>query len=372
MKVFFTRTIYVLALALLTAIVLSAQSSSGDTDEVIKIDTQLVDVPVTVTARSGEAFKDLKASSFVLYEDGVKQNILNFSAVSEPFEVVLLLDTSGSARNDLQLIERVAAFFIDSLRPGDRVAITAFKMTGSGRELMPAVDNVIGLTSDRAKLHDALAHVATSSGTPFYDGLESIIDINFQNSAGVRSRGRRAIVALTDGVDSTSTAQFADVKNKLSAAGIVTYFIAVDTREFFEDALTGDCGTAMRFSNEQIRRYYRSIGTKNDIEKAATFCQLGEFERLAVSKHLYETADIEMDLMARSSGGGVIPVADLTEARSAFKRVSDEIGTKYTLSYSPSNEKKDGTYRKITVEVKGMPDGTAVRAREGYTAPKDK
>ena len=131
----------------------------------------------------------------------------------------------------------------------------------------------------------------------------------------------------------------------------------------------GDCQTAIRFSAAQIKRYYRSFGPKANIEKAVNFCGLGDFERLAISKKLYEIADTEMSDIARASGGRVFPVADLSEARSAFKNVADEIGTKYTLGYYPSNDKHDGTYRKIKVEMKSVPAGTLVRAREGYTAP---
>ncbi len=65
----------------------------------------------------------------------------------------------------------------------------------------------------------------------------------------------------------------------------------------------------------------------------------------------------------------MFPAADLSEARAAFKNVADEIGTKYSLGYYSSNEKRDGTYRQIKVDVKGLPAGTQVRAREGYTAP---
>ena len=65
------------------------------------------------------------------------------------------------------------------------------------------------------------------------------------------------------------------------------------------------------------------------------------------------------------------PVGDLTEARGVFRKVAEEIGTKYTLGYYPTNEKRDGTYRKIKVTVKGVPADATVRAREGYTAPRD-
>jgi VWFA-related protein len=125
----------------------------------------------------------------------------------------------------------------------------------------------------------------------------------------------------------------------------------------------------MRFSAAQIRRYYRSFKAKGStMEKAVNFCDLGDFERLAMSKRLYDIADREMEELAKSSGGKVFPVDELSEARNAFKGVAQEIGTKYTIGYAPSNEKKDGTYRKIKVEVKGIPAGAVVRAREGYTA----
>lgn len=88
-----------------------------------------------------------------------------------------------------------------------------------------------------------------------------------------------------------------------------------------------------------------------------------------MSKRLYEIADFEMNDLAKTSGGRIFPVGDLTEARVAFKSVADEIGTKYSLGYYSSNEKRDGTYRKIKVEVKGVPAGSKIRVREGYKAP---
>ena len=125
----------------------------------------------------------------------------------------------------------------------------------------------------------------------------------------------------------------------------------------------------MRFSGAQIRRYYKIFYGKSGGERVSDFCQLGDFERLDISKRLYGLADTEMNSMAKNSGGKVFPAADLSETRSAFKKVADEIGTKYSLGYYPSNEKRDGTYRKIKVELKNVPAGVTVQAREGYTAP---
>jgi VWFA-related protein len=94
-------------------------------DEVIKVETQLVDVPIVVNDKSGKPILNLKQNNFVVYEDNARQEISDFSTTTAPFEVALLLDTSGSTRNDLQLIQSAAQNFIASLRPGDRVSIIA-------------------------------------------------------------------------------------------------------------------------------------------------------------------------------------------------------------------------------------------------------
>ena len=339
-------------------------------EEVIRVDTQLVDVPVAVVSANGMPVRGLKASNFSVFEDGKKQDIVDFSTASEPFEVALLLDTSGSTRSDLRLIQSAAQYFIASLRPGDRVAIVAYETEQKDDQAFAVNQVVSPLTGDRIKLRSAIDNIKTSEGTPYYDSLLQIVEKVFHDPPREEFRGRRALVALTDGVDSSSAAAFTEAKEKLGDAGIISFLIQVDTRDYFESNLLGDCATSKHFSAAQMRRYYRTVITKGKaMEKAVNFCQLGDFERLAISRKLYEIADAEMDDLAKSSGGKVFPVADLTEARNAFKSVADEIGTKYSLGYYSSNEKRDGTYRKIKVEIKGVPQGTQVRAREGYTAP---
>ena len=343
----------------------------GDKDDVIRVDTQLVDVPIAVQSANGTPVRNLKSSDFVVYEDGKRQEIVDFSTTSAPFEVALLLDTSGSTRSDLQLIQRAAQYFITSLRPGDRVSIIAFNTDRTENQSLAVSEVLCPLTDNRNALNAAIENMKTSFGTPYYDSLLQVVERVFRDPPKEEFRGRRALVALTDGVDSTSLADFAEAKENIEKAGVISFFIKVDTREFFEESLLGDCQSATRFSVTQIRRYYKSFNSKANLEKAVTFCQLGDFERLAISKKLYELADGEMADLAKNSGGRVFPVGDLTDARSAFKSVADEIGTKYTLGYYPSNDKRDGTYRKIKVELKGMPAGTKIRAREGYTAPEN-
>lgn len=343
--------------------------NDDDDGEVLRVDTQLVDVPFVVTDKDGKPLLNLKQSNFIIYEDGKRQEVSDFAATSAPFEVALLLDTSGSTRSDLPLIQRAAENFIASLRAGDRVSIISFKSAVEGNKSVASSEVLINLTDDRSKLKAALSRVTTSNGTPYYDGLLQVVENVFSQKPDDEFRGRRALVALTDGVDSTSISDFEEAREKLALGGVISYFIQVDTREFFEENLLGNCEGAMRFSQAQIRRYYRTFNRKSNIEKVSGFCQLGDFERLAISKKLYEIADAEMQNLAKDSGGKIFPVADLSEARSAFKKVADEIGTKYSLGYYSSNEKRDGTYRKIKIELKGLPAGTQIRAREGYTAP---
>jgi Ca-activated chloride channel homolog len=344
--------------------------AKDDEDEVVRVETELVEVPVVVTDRTGKPLLNLKQTNFAVYEDGKTQELADFSATAAPFEVALLLDTSGSARGDLQLIQRAAQSFIDSLRPGDRVSIIAFKTAVDGNRRTSAVDVVVDLTDNRAALRSALERVSTSNGTPYYDGLIEVFGRVFKAPPKEEFRGRRALVALTDGVDSTSLAGFEEAREGLEHAGIISYFIQVDTRPFFEQGLLASCeGEHTRFSTAQIRRYYRSFGSRSNVEQTTDFCALGDFERLAISKKLYEIADFEMNAIAKRSGGKVFQAGDLSEARVAFKSVAAEIGTKYSLGYYSSNGKRDGSYRRIKVELRGLPPGTQVRAREGYTAP---
>lgn len=351
---------------------LSAQDKkppkSGD-DEVIRVDTELVEVPVVITDRAGKPILDLKQSNFTVSEDGKFQQITDFATSSAPFEVALLLDTSGSTRGELHLIQRAAQSFISSLRPGDRVSVIAYQTDSSNGKAAPRSELITDLTSDRTALSSALARIKTSNGTPYYDSLVQVAEAVFRDPAKPEFRGRRALVALTDGVDSTSASDFAEAQELLAKSGILCYFINVNTREFFEQNLLGDCQIAIRFSAAQIRRYYRKVSNSPKLETTSDFCQLGDFERLAISKKLYEIASEEMNSLAKVSGGRVFPVGDLNEARLAFKSIADEIGTKYSLGYYSTNNKRDGTFRRIKVEVKGLPPGTQIRAREGYNAP---
>jgi VWFA-related protein len=343
-----------------------------DDGDVVRVDTQLVSIPAVVYDRTGRLMISLRAENFTVYEDGRPQRISNFATTEVPFEVALLLDTSGSTRGDVALIRRAANAFIEALRPGDRVAVIAFNSKQDGDSRLASVDIASHLTSDRHELREAIETVGTSHGTPYYDALEQIADDVFKEEPREEVRGRRAVVALTDGVDSTSIAEYADARDKLLRAGVACFFIQVNTEDFVEDRLMKDCQDdgALTLSRTQLQRYRRIFVPRADASDYESFCRMGAFERMQISRDLYNLARREMQDLARASGGKTFVAADLRDARAAFAQVAAEIGTQYSLGYYPTNKTRDGRFRAIRVEVRGVTGGAQVRAREGYYAPK--
>ena len=151
-------------------------------------------------------------------------------------------------------------------------------------------------------------------------------------------RGRRAVVALTDGVDSSSDSDFASVRATLLRASVASYFIQVNTEDFVEDRLLKDCEEDGRLSlsAKQLQRYQRIFYPRANAEDYSDFCAMGPFERMKISRDLYNLARQEMNDLAKDSGGRNFIANSLQDARAAFARVATEIGTQYSLGYYPT------------------------------------
>ena len=354
------------------AVVARQTGDEVDEGDVVRVETQLVSVPAVVTNRSGRPLTGLRAENFVLFENGQQQKITNFATTEAPFEIALLLDTSGSTRVDVGLIRDAANAFIDALRPGDRVAIVAFNTARQGQSVAAKVEVLSQLTGDRKQLRAAIENLGSSNGTPFYDGLVRIADEVFREPPREEMSGRRAIVALTDGVDSTSETDFQTARSRLSRAGVASYFIQVNTEDFVEDRLLKDCQDDGRLtlSAKQLERYRQAYFPRARPDDFTDFCQMGPFEKMQISRDIYNLARREMNEIAKASGGRNFLAASLQDARAAFKLVATEIGTQYSLGYYPTDKTRDGKFRTIRVEVQGAPEKALVRAREGYVAPK--
>src|SRR5512132_3755370 len=261
----------------------AAKPTGDEVDEgdVVRVETQLVSVPAVVTNRSGRPLTGLRAENFVLFENGQQQKITNFATTEAPFEIALLLDTSGSTRVDVGLIREAANAFI-----------VAFNTARQGQSVAAKVEVLSQLTGDRKQLRAAIENLGSSNGTPFYDGLVRIADEVFREPPREEMSGRRAIVALTDGVDSTSESDFQMARSKLSRAGVASYFIQVNTEDFVEDRLLKDCQDDGRLtlSSKQLERYRKAYFPRARPDDFTDFCQMGPFEKMQISRDIYNLA----------------------------------------------------------------------------------
>ena len=323
---------------------------------IIRIDTDLVSVDMIVTDSKGNrSSAGFKASDFAVYEDNVLQKIDRFSATETPFNLVLLLDTSGSARAEIELIRRAARRFLDELRPQDRVAVIQF----SGE-----VELLQDMTSDRAKIENALGLLKSGTGTSFYDSMKLSIDEVFD-----RSEGRKAIVALTDGVDSFGYSTFDQILPALESSNILTYFLELDTEEFTLAGMLRDCIDAahFKFSPKQLKKYQAEYGDRVVETEHKSHCLLSRMERMEINRRLYESSRRELRQMATQTGGRVYPVKSLEQLEPAYSQIAAELRTLYSIAYYPVNEKHDGKWRKLRIRVNRP--GFVAKTRPGYRAP---
>lgn len=324
----------------------------------IRVETDLVSIDVTVSDRDGKrGHAGLRAEDFVVYENGVRQKITNFSAGDVSFNLVLLLDTSGSTRGEVTLMRRAALRFLNEMRPQDRIAVIQFNRD---------VELLQDLTADRSKVEKALDRLQDGSATSFYDALKLTIDEVFSKVSG-----RKAIVALTDGVDSYGYTTYDQLSPEIERTGASIYFLELDTEPFTIEGFSRECSSRdyLAFSGKQLKKYVREHLEGGSESNYDNHCSLSKLERLQINRRLYESARKELREMATQTGGRVYPVKGLQELEPAYAQIADELRMQYSLGYYPSNEKHDGKWRTLRVEVKRQ--GLSARTRPGYRAPVD-
>ncbi len=191
--------------------------------EAIKLETDLVTVPVIASDYNDVYVPDLAKHELTVYENGVKQEVAFFATVKEPFSVVLMLDTSGSTQEKLAQIQKAAKDFVGQLQPQDRVKIVGFD---------DQINDLSEFTSNRDVLHTAIERTRAGKGTKLYDAMKYVL----HTLASVK--GRKAIVLFTDGVDSYSDATAsADNLAQLEESSVLVYPIRYNTRRETEAML---------------------------------------------------------------------------------------------------------------------------------------
>ncbi|HEX5081949.1 MAG TPA: VWA domain-containing protein [Blastocatellia bacterium] len=295
--------------------VVGARAQDARRDDVIKIDTNLVSVPVVVRDRQGRYVPGLKVEDFTLYQDGVKQTISFFGAEEEQLNVALLLDSSRSAIDAMEQIRDAAQDFIRLLRPADRAMVMSFDH--SARALSP-------LTSDRKRLQNAVDQVDIGAriGTVMRDAVIEVVEQYF-----APVKGRKAIILLTDGKDFGSSISKDELLDVLEESDVMVYSVF----------------------------YQTSVGSFGR--------RRGIWRRGRRGERANENAIDYLELMSEVSAGRFYQneVADL---RATFNLIADELRKQYRLGYYPPDSEDGSAAHKITVKV-ARPD-VAVRSRGNY------
>lgn len=292
-------------------------------EEVVRVESDLVRLNVSVIERaSGRGLQGLAAADFRVYEDRVEQTVEHFEAAEAPFDLLLLLDLSGSTARMTDTIRAAARRFGAVTRPQDRVGVIAF--SGSTAVVSP-------LTSDRARLNASLDRMAPPGGdTRLHDSLGYALD--FLERAADPAR-RRALIVMSDGLDSTmpnvtgvgSRIPYEEIRSRVQEFDGVVYSVWTNT-EFYE-----------AFSPEDIQ------------------------------PETYDLAHDRMKELAEAGGGLFYEVEKLEDLAGAYERVVADLGTVYSVSYRPTNKRRDGAWRAIHIRLPRRPDAVA-RGRRGYFA----
>lgn len=323
------------ALICLLLILFSAAIAVAQGDDSVRIDSSIVRLNVGVVDGRGRAITTLGRNDFTVYEDGVKQEVTRFETTSAPFSVVLLLDMSGSTKSFRQNIQLSATRFLDALGPDDRIAVIEFY-------------SKVNLLNDFTTNRNTAAHsisVANGSGdTNLYKALQFALEkLSYEKSR------RKAIVVLTDGVD--TDAQSADRK-----------LLSSLTDEQIP-------GTIKPETNSALDR----ILSRSDVQGVTIYplaLPTGDPARLADPTTrqiaMYKAARERLQYLADRSGGTLNAINRLEEMGLLYARVAADLRTLYTLEYQPANDRRDGKWRAIRVDV-GDPELIA-RSRQGYFA----
>jgi len=289
--------------------------------DIIRVDSQLVTLNLSVIDRNtNRGLVGLSKSDFRLFENGAEQQILQFESSAAPFDLLLLIDLSGSTRDVVKLIRAAALRFIDAARPSDRIGVITF----AGR---PTV--VSPLTLNREVLRQRVSAMDTSAGdTKLYDATDFALNHLLQDP---KSSRRTAIILMSDGLDGSipgvqgdgSQLPYKDLLSRIQEFDGVLYTLWLNTE-------------------------YESLSP------------------LDTQPEAFDAGYDRMKEMADTGGGVFYEVERLEDLAGAYERVVADLGTVYSLAYRPADKTRDGKWRAIRVNV-NRPAAVA-RGKRGYYA----
>ena len=326
----------------------------ADDGEIIKVETNLVTMPVSVLDRNGRFISGLRQQDFQILENGVQQKIEYFQSVEKPFTVVLMLDVSPSTAYKINEIQDAAIAFVNQLRRDDKVIVISFDE--HVRVLSQATNN-------RNTLRNAIMQAQFGDGTSLYEAVDYTINRQLR---GIE--GRKAIVIFTDGVDTTSSrANYQSTVKQAEELDALIYPIRYNTYNATVDR--GGSG------NNYPRRRRGGGGWGNilgDILGGATiggrnYPQGGG--SAGSSSAEYETGKRYLEDLARTSGGRTFEATTTYNLDASFAGIAEELRRQYAVGYYPEKEGVKGERRSIRVRV-SRPN-LVVRAKNSYIVGAD-
>lgn len=299
--------------------------------DVIRVETDLVMIPARITDRSGKLLADLRKEEFRIFENDVEQEIAYFSGADQPFTVALVLDMSYSSVFKLADIQAAALEFVNQLRADDKVLVVSFD---------EKVRVLCKPTNDRRILRLAIEGAQIASGTSLYTAFDKI----FEEELG-RVGGRKAIVLLSDGVDTTSKNISArEILERAAETDVMVYPIQYDT---YDDV--------QKSRKESAQVFYDDDDRPVVVEKPRV---KGERESDYAEAHEF------LQSIADQSGGRVYRVSSSTNLKGAFAKIAEELRKIYSLGYYPTGERRAGA--KYSIRVRVYRPNLLIQARNRY------
>ncbi len=323
-----------ISLAVLTLLICLMAAGKGEESKLIpeeerrerftvKLDVNLVKVPVTVLDQTGRPVGNLRAADFKLFEEGIEQEIRGLGYDVGPASAVLLLDLSSSVKRELKQIRQAAMRFSRALT-GSRFAIITFS---------DEVEMVQGWTDNLKVLEKGLKRVSTGFRTSLYDAIYLAAE---QMLASID--GKKAIILLTDGIDNQSSATYSEAAEALIKCQSSIYIISLT-----------------RMVEPEVRNERRIQYLAKALEK------LGEKDAVA---DYFQRKEEELARLCDMTGGRIFLPLKLEDLENAYQQVADELRNKYFLTYVSSNNSPQPSFRKIKVLYTRGP--AKVLYRSGY------
>ncbi|MDQ3179949.1 MAG: VWA domain-containing protein [Acidobacteriota bacterium] len=301
---------------------------SGNSEEVVRVDTSLVVVPTKVTDRNNKNITNLKKNDFRLYEDGIEQQIASFADTDTPFTIALVLDVSNSTQNKLKVIKQAAIAFLDQLRPNDRVIIFTFD-----NHLTKVIE---GTVDNLSNIQNSIAFSQTGGTTSIYDMIGSVTN-DYLGKIG----GKKAMIVFTDGIDTSSNHQtFSSSVRLAEESNILIYPIQYET---VEDALK----LKPKLIDLPIAATVQLITARGESLPSA-----------------YKRGTFYLRFLSNVSGGQYYLADTVENLSKSFAKIAKELSQLYGLSYYPQNQASNNKRRKIKVTV-NMPK-VIIQSRKTY------